>query len=420
MSSEVHLLDVESVSKKFCRNLKRSLWYGAQDLASEFIGRKSSSDLRPQEFWAVQDVSFALKRSDSLGIIGNNGAGKTTMLRLISGLIKPNLGRITLRGRVGALIALGAGFNPILTGRENIYINAAVLGISKKEADKLIDEIIDFSEIREFIDMPVQHYSSGMHVRLGFSVAAHLNPDIFLVDEVLSVGDYAFREKSFARMSQLYRSGAAIIFISHNLPAVTTICEKVIWMEHGRIRMFGDADTVIKAYMDHEEETVKDTIRQEADKHTETSDTLFNQMRITRIDLLNQKEEETTTFHTGDDLHLRIHYEAYKPIPEPHFVVQVGTPREVILVADMLKDQIAPKVIEGKGYVDCIMKNIPLLPNRYSAHVFVLGQTAIIKIVFPPKEVPFVVESNHTTSDLIAAAKLRPAGIVPVESQWNW
>src|SRR5206468_4283587 len=194
------LVHVEHVSRRFCRNLRRSLWYGIQDIARDLnpFGRNSSggsSSLRKDEFWAVNDVSFELRRGECLGLIGRNGAGKTTLLKMLNGLIKPDCGCIEIRGRVGALIALGAGFNPILTGRENIYVNGAVLGLTKREIDEKIEEIIDFAEIREFIDSPVQSYSSGMQVRLGFAMASSLNPDILLLDEVLAVGDMGFQAK---------------------------------------------------------------------------------------------------------------------------------------------------------------------------------------------------------------------------------
>ena len=237
MSNSEVLIKVENVSKKFCRSLKRSLWYGVKDLTSELLRRNGYRELRQEEFWALEDVSFELRSGQTLGIIGINGAGKTTMLRILNGLIKPDRGKITLRGRVGALIALGAGFNPILTGRENIYINAAVLGFSKRQVDGLLNDIIEYADIGDFIDTPVQNYSSGMRVRLGFAVAAYLSPDVFLIDEVLAVGDYAFREKSFARVIRLCKSGAGVVFVSHNMAAILTICDRVLWLDHGQIHM---------------------------------------------------------------------------------------------------------------------------------------------------------------------------------------
>ncbi len=227
------LIKVDHVGKKFCRDLKKSLWYGVQDLGAEFIGKsKSGQDLRDKEFWAVKDVSFEVKRGECLGLIGRNGAGKSTLLKMLNGLIKPDKGQIEMYGRVGALIELGAGFNPILTGRENIYNNGSVLGLKKKEIDAVIDEIIDFSEIENFIDTPVQYYSSGMKVRLGFSVAVHMKPDVLILDEVLAVGDSGFKIKSFNKVNEMMRS-SAVIFVSHSMPHIANITNKVLLMENG-------------------------------------------------------------------------------------------------------------------------------------------------------------------------------------------
>ena len=229
------LIKVENVSKKFCRDLKRSLWYGMKDLGSELLGhsRYNNGQLRKDEFWAVKDVSFELKRGECLGLIGRNGAGKTTLLRMLNGLIKPDMGRIEMRGRVSALIALGAGFNPVLTGRENVHVNAAVLGLSKKEIDKKFDEIVDFAELNEFIDAPVQSYSSGMTVRLGFAVATVLDPDVLIVDEVLAVGDIGFVLKCFNRIDRILRN-TSVIFVSHNMMQISRTCSHVLLLDSGK------------------------------------------------------------------------------------------------------------------------------------------------------------------------------------------
>ena len=243
------LIKVENLSKKFCRKLKRSLWYGMKDMGAELIGRNNShKDLRKDEFWAIKEVSFEVKRGNTLGLIGRNGAGKTTLLRMLNGLIKPDAGRIEIRGRMQALIALGAGFNPILTGRENIYVNASVLGIPKAEIDRRFDEIVDFSGIEEFLDTPVQSYSSGMAVRLGFAVAAHMDPDILLVDEVLAVGDEGFQLKCLNKIGQLKQKGTAIILVSHNMHTMSNYAKRLILMNNGMHKDFENVSEGIKAY----------------------------------------------------------------------------------------------------------------------------------------------------------------------------
>lgn len=237
------LLRVDGVSKKFCRSLKLSLWYGLQDVACElnpFSTRNASAaamgsaSLREGEFWASQDISFTLRRGECLGLIGHNGAGKTTLLRMLNGLVKPDEGSIEIKGRVGALIALGAGFNPVLSGRENIYVNGAVLGLGKREIDEKVDEIIDFSELAEFIDSPVQSYSSGMSVRLGFAIASTLQPDVLLLDEVLAVGDMGFAVKCLNRVREL-ASNSAVILVSHNMNSIASFCTRVLLLDHGKI-----------------------------------------------------------------------------------------------------------------------------------------------------------------------------------------
>src|SRR5690606_395569 len=230
---------VEGLSKKFCKDLKTSLWYGVKDLVSGVRGSDTERLLRPKEFWAVKDISFELRRGECLGLIGHNGAGKSTLLKILNGLINPDAGKVTIKGRVGALIELGAGFNPILSGRENIYNNGAILGFSRKEIDSKLEEIIDFAEIREFIDMPVQNYSSGMKVRLGFAVAAQMQPDVLIIDEVLAVGDLGFVLKCFKTIDTILPK-TAIVFVSHSMPMVSRICSQIILMDRGEAVFQGE------------------------------------------------------------------------------------------------------------------------------------------------------------------------------------
>lgn len=237
-SDEDVLVKADHVSKKFCRNLKKALWYGVQDIGSEIIGRKYDHQLRPDEFWAVNDISFEVKRGECLGLIGPNGAGKSTLLKMLNGLIKPDKGRIIIRGRVAALIELTAGFNPILTGLENIYNRAAILGLSKAEVDRKLDDIIEFAEIGDFLHTPVQNYSSGMNVRLGFAVAAQLEPDVLILDEVLAVGDVGFQAKCFNRIHQLMQN-AAVIFVSHSMPQLARVATKLCLLQQGKIEFLG-------------------------------------------------------------------------------------------------------------------------------------------------------------------------------------
>jgi ABC-type polysaccharide/polyol phosphate transport system ATPase subunit len=213
--SEV-VLSVEHLSKKYCRHLKRSLFYAFQDIAAELFARgRMSHVLRTGEFWALHDLSFQLRRGQALGLVGANGAGKTTLLRLISGLIRPDTGSIRIKGRVAPLIALGAGFNPILTGRENVYVNMSILGLSRQDIDDRFQDVLNFAEIGDAIDAPVRTYSSGMAARLGFACAIHTEPDILLVDEVLAVGDIKFRAKCYRQLAQLREKGTSFVLVSH-------------------------------------------------------------------------------------------------------------------------------------------------------------------------------------------------------------
>lgn len=360
------LIKVENLSKKFCRDLKRSLWYGVRDMGSELVGRNSNHDeLRRDEFWAVRNVSLFLEKGETLGLIGHNGAGKTTLLRMLNGLIKPDIGRIEVKGRVQALIALGAGFNPVLTGRENVYVNASILGLKTAEIDRLFDSIVNFSGVEAFIDAPVQSYSSGMVVRLGFSIAAHLEPDILLVDEVLAVGDLSFRTKCQVRIQELREQGVAIIFVSHDLHTVSHICTRALTFEKGQIIYDGDTERAIDTYRESlikSNEVLEDSLRVGT-----------GEIRITDLDLMDELGESRQKVDLGDCVKIRFHYHANEPVNNPVFnvTIHVLNSYQVTGIRTDVDGQTVGR-LEGQGYIDLIIPELNLLPNIYTVDAVIL------------------------------------------------
>lgn len=260
-------IKVENLYKKYSRNAQHHLSYGLGDFMRELSGRRRQA-LRKDEFFAVNDVSFELASGDSFALIGRNGSGKTTLLKMLNGLVKPDGGRITIAGRVQALINLGAGFSPRLSGMENIFSSASLMGLSRRETMELVDTIIDFSELDGFIDSPVGTYSAGMKARLGFSVAVHLKPDILLIDEILAVGDFAFQNKCYKRMQQLKKTGVTIVLVSHSQQKVLQMCERALWIHDGAMRQLGPAQETMKAYVTFLDEL--EAKRMERDQKTRT------------------------------------------------------------------------------------------------------------------------------------------------------
>ena len=243
------ILSVDGVSKRFCRDLKRSLFYGIQDIASEVLAlRDEATTLRPHEFWALKDVNLELRQGQALGLIGKNGSGKSTLLRVISGLIKPDAGLVEVTGLIAPLIALGAGFNPVLTGRENIFANMSILGLSREEIRDRFNDVVDFAEIGDAIDSPLQTYSSGMAARLGFACAIYTEPDILLIDEVLAVGDVKFRGKCYRRLAKLREKGISFILVSHSPNSILSLCETAVYLSKGEMIMAGDTHQVMRKY----------------------------------------------------------------------------------------------------------------------------------------------------------------------------
>jgi lipopolysaccharide transport system ATP-binding protein len=312
--------------------------------------RKEKSD-----FWALKDVSFDIKKGDVVGIIGRNGAGKSTLLKLLSRITVPTKGRIRINGRVASLLEVGTGFHQELTGRENIFLNGAILGMKHSEIIRKFDEIVDFSEIKEFLDTPVKRYSSGMYVRLAFAVAAHLEPEILIVDEVLAVGDAAFQKKCLGKMGSFAQSGRTVLFVSHNTEAIRTLCKRAIWLKDGQLHDDGTADDMVQSYFNNISSDI-------AFSHSN----LDYGLTIQKVVLKNRRGEETGQFSPNEDLIVEVLYDAQKRVEKPSFTLAVQGINGICFTANMLLDGHRPEALEGKGRFACTFRSIPLLPQNYS------------------------------------------------------
>lgn len=321
------VIKVENLNKKFCRNLKRSMLYGFFDIMKNMLGiRYDSGKLRRDEFWALQDVNFELKEGEVLGIIGVNGSGKSTLLRLLNGIYPPDKGKIAVRGKIGALIAVGAGFHPHMTGRENIYLNGTILGMTKKEIEEKFQEIIDFADIGEFLDAPVSTYSSGMSVRLGFSIAIHCDPDILLIDEILSVGDLSFRNKSLRRMSEFREKANGVVFISHNLEQVRMLCDRVIILNKGVIAYEGPTHEGCVKYEEMNRKIRLESLKTEGlvdDKKFKNRISSGEEMEIVDFGILNVDNQKVDKIDLNEPLNIFCEFETKKYIDELVFSVSI-------------------------------------------------------------------------------------------------
>ncbi len=361
--SEDIVIKVKGVSKKFCRSLKRSIQYGVQDIAHNMVGLSSKSEkLRKDEFWAVDNVSFEVRKGETLGIIGPNGSGKTTILKMFNGIFMPDKGKIEVKGRVGALIEIGAGFHPMLTGRENIYVNGAILGMSKKEIDEKFDEIVKFADIGDFIDAPVKFYSSGMYVRLGFAVAVHCEPDILLVDEVLAVGDSNFRQKCIGKMADIRKAGKTVVFVTHNMNMARITCQKAVFLNSGKIIATGDIEDVIKTYQDFM--SYQNTVNLK--KNNAKVEDKSVPVSLLEVKLTDRYGREKAEFRTFEEIRIKFLYQAIRPILNPTFGSGIHGYGGLICYGSTTKiDNLSFDKIEGLFEVELTYESLPLLPGAY-------------------------------------------------------
>jgi len=462
------IVTVENVSKKFASSLKRAMIYGMGDITrAALIPHRFRSkglntriqdavthvppnettvlidpktrinnlktsvpdpSLRPTEFWAVKNVSFQINRGECLGLIGHNGAGKSTLFKLLSGIYGPTEGHIEMRGTMSALIEVGSGFHPMLSGRENIYITGAIRGMSTAEIDRKFEQIVDFSGVRDFIDMPVKFYSSGMHVRLGFSVLAHLEPDILLIDEILAVGDLAFQRKCIEHINKLRESDMALALVSHSLYRIESLCHRVVWLDHGQVVMVGSAHEVVKAYREFEILKALETSASEVGKaKTDQAATKV----ITSSDCLTIHSVETRhvdgrvddKFAYGEDVIIRFIFTARERIKRPRFNVTISYNKVDIGEIGMLIDGCSPEFIDGPGILECRIKAPRLLPKVYQLSLWGTTEEGALYIVDPTVVGHFAVMSEGIDALAFtgpyAIGLLMTGGVVSMDYEWN-
>jgi lipopolysaccharide transport system ATP-binding protein len=344
--------------------------------------RRSLSPRRHQiagdnKFWALKDVSFELKQGESLALVGANGAGKTTILKLLANITKPTSGSIDINGKLSALIELGAGFHPDLTGRENIFLNGTILGLSRKQLAARFDEIVEFSELDRFIDTPVKRYSSGMTVRLGFAVASFVEPEILLVDEVLAVGDSSFQQKCMERIRSMIKNGTSIIFVSHNIYLIQAVCRTALYLENGQIKNIGNTKDIIDMYEHdlHQKRALK------FDHGNMSSEESSENLEITKVEVLGA-DSQAGSLTNDRPAEIRIHYNAYKSIGKAH--VSVFIKRSDGLTCCMMRtklDDFDLYVDRGQGMISLYMDPLQLITGNYFAEAWFLNESDSMGIV---------------------------------------
>ena len=333
--------------------------------------RRRSLESREREIlWALRDISFTVPEGQVVGIIGRNGAGKSTLLKILSRITQPTSGSVKVRGRVASLLEVGTGFHEELSGRENIYLNGSILGMRHREIDRHFDAIVDFAGLATFIDTPIKRYSSGMRLRLGFAVAAHLEPDVLIVDEVLAVGDAGFQKKCISAMQDLRSSGRTVLFVSHNMAAVENLCSRGLWIDKGQLRMDGAAKEVIRAYL--ASYSAEEAAGRQLDVDGRAGS---GEVRFTRIEWRGLDGAAASIVQSGDALVIRMHYRAERRVERPIFTVRMYSMMGTLIsdTSTWLHNVAIASIGPGDGYVDLEIDNLNLIPARYTLTFKVAG-----------------------------------------------
>jgi lipopolysaccharide transport system ATP-binding protein len=356
-------ITVESLSKRYELGALRQQHTQLRDQLVDLVRAPFRKRAPKDVLWALRDVSFKVDEGEVVGIIGRNGAGKSTLLKILSKITYPTSGRVLTRGRVAALLEVGTGFHEELTGRENIFLNGSIMGMKKREVDAKLDAIVEFSGMQRFIDTPIKRYSSGMRMRLGFAVAAHLEPDVLIVDEVLAVGDAAFQKKCLSAMQDLRGGGRTVLFVSHNMAAVENLCSRGIWIANGRVQLDGPTHEVIEAYMGSFASS--DSASNELTAVDGRRGT--GEIRYTRVEFLSTDGNFQTVTRAGKSLVIRLHYHANEPIARPSFVVRMYTDLGTLVTetGNWHHGLDIPLIPAGDGYLDLEIESLNLLPGRY-------------------------------------------------------
>lgn len=336
-----------------------------------------------EEFWALKDVDIDVEPGETLGIIGANGSGKSTLLKCITKILYPTTGKVVTNGSIAALLELGAGFQPDLTGRENVYLNASILGFSRKEVDRRFDEIVAFSELERFIDNHVRNYSSGMYIRLGFAVAINVDPDILIIDEVLAVGDEAFQRKCIERIEEIQQSGKTIIFVTHNVDITREICSRVVMLDQGRVIKQGKPREVVNYY--HQ---VMETVEEGSERGD-------RRVEVVSVALLDEEERPVTAFGTGQSMKIRVNYRANEPVDDPVFGFSIDDYRGFTAYGTntRLKDM-SLGTLTGEGYVQFELRSLPMLEGRYLVSAAIHSRDEQTIYHWLDRYVPFDVKSD--------------------------
>jgi lipopolysaccharide transport system ATP-binding protein len=356
-------ITVADVSKRF------RLYRDRRTNLKEVVATRKRRN-RHEDFWALRDVSLEIPRGSTYGLIGHNGSGKSTLLKLIAGIHRPTSGAITAHGRVSAMLELGAGFHPELSGRENIYLNGSILGMSRARITASMDRIIEFSGLGDFVDTPVKVYSSGMYVRLGFSIAVNLDPEILVIDEIIAVGDEEFQRRCFDHLFELRRRGVTIVFVTHSMALVQSLCDTAAWLDHGRLRQVGPAAAVAGAYLREVNQAENDAVAergvQDASAVPESARQGSHEIVITDVQFLGSDGQPGHAVVAGEPMRIRVHYDAREPVTGPVFGLGVYTDADIYVTGTNSRDEgRGPAVVSGRGYVDHVFGRCPLNPGSY-------------------------------------------------------